>query len=109
MERLWSTSDQPENLRLQLQSGGQTVTLLENNRAAQGKWGDKAYTLYDSRQLKPDATLIATNGSDKAAKWFYQASVRPAVATNNAVQVLAARKVVERAAFAQRWRQSGRV
>ena len=94
LERLWSTSDQPEKLRLQLQSGGQTVLLLEKNRATQGKWSDKAYTLYDARQLKPDATLIATNGSDKPAKWFYQASVRPFVAINNAVQVLAAPKIV---------------
>ncbi len=95
LERLWSTSSEPENLRLQLQSAGKTVTLLEKNRAAQGKWSDKAYTLYDARALKNDATLIATNASGKAAKWFYQASVRPVAARKmSAPQVLAATKVV---------------
>ncbi len=77
LERLWSTSDQPETLRLRLQNAGQTTTLLEKNRAVQGKWSDKAYTLYDARNLNPDATLIASNASAKPAKWFYQASVRP--------------------------------
>ena len=98
LERLWSTSDQPETLRLQLQSGGKTVTLLEKNRAAQGKWSGKAYTLYNTFAapllLKADATLIATNGSAEKAKWFYQASVRPFVAINNAVQVLAPPKII---------------
>lgn len=95
LERLWSTCDKPETLRLQLQNAGKTVTLLEKNRVAQGKWSDKAYTLYDARSLEPDATLIATNGSNQAAKWFYQASVRPHATTKvNPVQALGAPKII---------------
>lgn len=91
--RLWSTSSEPESLVLQLQNRGLTYKLLGNNLRSFGDWQHKAYTLYPTHtafmatydpartpslilgDLKPGATLIATNRAKVPAKWFYQVTV----------------------------------
>ena len=105
LERLWMTASEPDKLRVELSSTfvGSTPKstfvsriLLDNNRAVDGEFKDKAFTFYPSNfYLFSNPTLVATNKSDKSNKWFYQVSVRPNTA-KIAPQVLAGQTKIVR-------------
>ena len=84
LERLWSTSSDPNKLNLTLLAGPRRpVPLLQNGVAVVGLLESKAFTLtpelkYPSvRELKTGAKLVATNTGKEPLKWFYQVTVRP--------------------------------
>ena len=84
LERLWSTSSDPNQLDLTLIAGPrQPVPLIVNGVAQIGLLESKAFTLtpelkYPSvRELKTGAQLVAINRGREPLKWFYQVTVRP--------------------------------
>lgn len=85
--RLWSTAFEPDKITVSLRNGGKKIDLLSGNKAHFGELYERALTVYptestssDVRELKSDATLVATNHSSEENKWFYQVSVRPSSA-----------------------------
>jgi len=84
LDRFWSTSLFPDQLDLSLQTGpNRVIKVLSNGKAAAGLYESKAYSLHpdlkaDSlRQLGDQSAIIVTNHAKDAAKWYYQATVRP--------------------------------
>jgi hypothetical protein len=85
LERFWSTSLFPEQLDLSLQTGpNKVLKVLSNGKAIAGLYQSKAYTLHPElkhetlRELGKESAIIATNRAKSDAKWYYQATVRPA-------------------------------
>ena len=84
LERLWSTSSDPNKLDLTLLAGPRRpVPLVQNGVADIGLLESKAFNLtpelkYPSvRELKDGAKLVATNRGKEPLKWFYQVTIRP--------------------------------
>ena len=84
LERLWSTSSDPNTLDLTLLTEARRpIPLVQNGVALIGLLESKAFTLtpelkYPSvRELKSGAQLIATNRGKEPLKWFYQVTIRP--------------------------------
>ena len=84
LERLWSTSSDPNKLDLTLLAAPRRpVPLVQNGVADIGLLESKAFTLTPElkyptvRELKDGAKLVATNTGKEPLKWFYQVTVRP--------------------------------
>ena len=84
LERLWSTSSDPNQLDLTLVTGPRRpVPLIRNGVAQIGLLEAKAFTLTPElkypavRELQKGAQLVATNRGSQPLKWFYQVTVRP--------------------------------
>lgn len=86
LERLWSTSSDPNQLDMTLLAGPRRpVPLIKNGAALIGLLEAKAFTLtpelkYPSvSELKAGAQLVATNRGKEPLKWFYQVTIRPPI------------------------------
>ena len=84
LERLWSTSSDPNQLDLTLVTQPRRpIALIQNGVAELGLLESKAFTLTPElkypavRELKAGAQLIATNRGTQPLKWFYQVTIRP--------------------------------
>ena len=84
LERLWSTSSDPNALDLTLLSGPRRpIPLIQNGVADIGLLENKAFNLTPElkyptvRELKTGAKLVAINRGKEPLKWFYQVTVRP--------------------------------
>jgi hypothetical protein len=83
LERLWSTSVNPDQIELRLVNGRE-ITLLSKGKAARGEYYRKAFLWYPDEKTPPaervlgaGATLVVTSRAPKETKWFYQVTVRP--------------------------------
>lgn len=88
LERLWSTSLFPDKIDLTLVAAPRrSQKLLSGGKTARGLLENKAYTFFPSltrdtlEKLEKGAELIATNKASEPTKWYFQATVRPAVET----------------------------